>query len=90
MLCADAAKGALGEMKRTVWMISNWYRTQAYYDSGAWRATWNGDGGGVLMNQCPHNLDLWQWICGMPCRLRSSRMSARKVRLRRSASAGKI
>lgn len=64
-------QGALGEMKRTVWIISNWYRTQAYYDSGAWRATWNGEGGGVLMNQCPHNLDVWQWICGMPCRLRA-------------------
>jgi len=63
--------GTLGEMKRTVWIVSNWYRTQAYYDSGDWRATWNGEGGGVLMNQCPHNLDLWQWICGMPCRLRA-------------------
>ena len=58
--------GALGQLKRSVWIITNWYRTQAYYDSGAWRATWNGEGGGVLMNQCPHQLDLWQWICGMP------------------------
>ena len=58
--------GALGQLKRSVWIITNWFRTQAYYDSGAWRATWQGEGGGVLMNQCPHQLDLWQWICGMP------------------------
>ncbi len=59
--------GALGELKRTVWIITNWYRTQRYYDSAGWRATWAGEGGGVLLNQAPHNLDLWQWICGMPC-----------------------
>lgn len=59
--------GELGELKRTVWIITNWYRTQSYYDSGKWRATWAGEGGGVLLNQAPHNLDLWQWICGMPC-----------------------
>ena len=58
--------GELGAMKRTVWIITNWYRTQHYYDSGSWRATWAGEGGGVLLNQAPHNLDLWQWICGMP------------------------
>ena len=58
--------GELGEIRRTSWIITNWYRPQAYYDSGDWRATWSGEGGGVLLNQCPHNLDLWQWICGMP------------------------
>lgn len=58
--------GLLGELKRSVWIITNWYRTQHYYDSGSWRATWRGEGGGVLLNQAPHNLDLWQWICGMP------------------------
>lgn len=58
--------GALGELKRTVWIITNWYRTQHYYNSAGWRATWVGEGGGVLLNQAPHNLDLWQWICGMP------------------------
>ncbi|NLO34779.1 MAG: Gfo/Idh/MocA family oxidoreductase [Clostridiaceae bacterium] len=58
--------GSMGAIKRTNWLITNWYRTQAYYDSGSWRATWAGEGGGVLLNQCPHNLDLWQWICGMP------------------------
>ncbi len=56
----------LGEIKRSCWIITNWYRTQCYYDSGTWRATWKGEGGGVLLNQAPHNLDLWQWICGMP------------------------
>ena len=58
--------GELGELQRVVWIITNWYRTQSYYNSSTWRATWEGEGGGVLLNQCPHNLDLWQWICGMP------------------------
>lgn len=58
--------GELGQLKRTVWLVTNWFRTQSYYDSGDWRATWAGEGGGVLLNQAPHNLDLWQWICGMP------------------------
>lgn len=57
---------SLGEIKRVNWIITDWYRTQAYYDSGDWRATWDGEGGGVLLNQCPHNLDLLQWICGLP------------------------
>ncbi len=61
--------GELGEIRRTNWLITNWYRSQIYYDSGDWRATWSGEGGGVLLNQCPHNLDLWQWICGMPERV---------------------
>ena len=64
--------GALGVPKRFVWIITDWYRTQAYYDSGSWRATWNGEGGGVLLNQAPHNLDLWQWIFGMPQRVRAA------------------
>lgn len=63
--------GELGEIKRTNWMITDWYRSQSYYDSGNWRATWDGEGGGVLLNQCPHNLDLWQWICGMPCKVQA-------------------
>ena len=58
--------GKYGEIRRTNWIITSWYRPQAYYDSGDWRATWSGEGGGVLLNQCPHQLDLWQWICGMP------------------------
>lgn len=63
--------GKLGQPKRLVWIVTNWYRTQAYYDSGSWRATWNGEGGGVLLNQAPHNLDLWQWIFGMPKKIRA-------------------
>ena len=63
--------GRLGAIKRVSWIVTNWYRTQSYYDSGDWRATWNGEGGGVLLNQCPHNLDLIQWICGMPNRVRA-------------------
>ena len=63
--------GELGEIKRMSWLITDWYRTQFYYDSGAWRATWSGEGGGVLLNQCPHQLDLWQWILGMPKKVQS-------------------
>ena len=63
--------GSMGRIRRTNWLITNWYRPQSYYDSGAWRATWAGEGGGVLLNQCPHNLDLWQWICGMPVKVRA-------------------
>ena len=63
--------GMLGELKRTIWIITNWYRTQEYYDNGGWRATYAGEGGGVLINQCPHQLDLWQWIYGMPKRVRA-------------------
>lgn len=59
----------LGEIKRVNWIITDWYRTQSYYNSGDWRATWSGEGGGVLLNQCPHNLDLLQWICGMPSKV---------------------
>ena len=61
--------GNYGQIRRTNWIITNWYRPQAYYDSGAWRATWAGEGGGVLLNQCPHQLDLWQWLCGMPVKV---------------------
>lgn len=63
--------GEYGEIRRTNWIITNWYRSQLYYDSGDWRATWSGEGGGVLLNQCPHQLDLWQWICGMPVKVHS-------------------
>ena len=63
--------GELGPLQRSNWIITNWYRPQSYYDSGGWRATWAGEGGGVLINQCPHNLDIWQWICGMPRRVRA-------------------
>ena len=60
------SSGRLGAVKRMNWIITDWYRTQRYYDSGSWRATWAGEGGGVLLNQCPHQLDLLVWLCGMP------------------------
>ncbi len=63
--------GELGEIRRSTWIITNWYRSQSYYNSGGWRATWKGEGGGVLLNQDPHQLDLWQWLVGMPVRLRA-------------------
>jgi predicted dehydrogenase len=64
--------GEIGEIKRVNWIITTWYRTQSYYDSGSWRATWAGEGGGVLFNQCPHQLDLLQWVTGMmPSRVRA-------------------
>ena len=65
------ASGEYGQLKRVSWIITDWYRTQAYYNSGVWRATWAGEGGGVMLNQCPHQLDLWQWICGMPSKVKA-------------------
>jgi predicted dehydrogenase len=66
------SSGELGEIRRTNWIITNWYRSQSYYNSGGWRATWAGEGGGVLINQDPHQLDLWQWTIGMmPTRVRA-------------------
>lgn len=65
------ARGELGEIRRIQWTITDWFRSQAYYDSGGWRATWGGEGGGVLLNQCPHQLDLWQWLFGMPATVRA-------------------
>ena len=62
--------GELGQIRRINWIITNWFRTEAYYKLGNWRATWAGEGGGVLLNQCPHNLDLFQWFFGMPKRVR--------------------
>ncbi len=61
--------GKYGQIRRTNWIVTDWYRSQVYYDSGSWRATWAGEGGGVLLNQCPHQLDLWQWMCGMPVKV---------------------
>ena len=60
----------LGQMVRFNWINTDWFRTEAYYTSSAWRATWKGEGGGVLLNQCLHNLDTLQWLCGMPARVR--------------------
>ncbi len=61
--------GDLGKLVRTTWLITDWFRTQSYYNNGGWRATWKGEGGGVLLNQSPHNLDLYQWFVGMPKRI---------------------
>ncbi len=63
--------GELGSLIRINWIITDWFRTQTYYDSGTWRATWRGEGGGVLLNQCPHQLDLMQWFFGMPSKVTS-------------------
>jgi predicted dehydrogenase len=62
--------GELGQVRRVHWEVTNWFRTNYYYATGGWRGTWKGEGGGVLMNQCPHNLDLFQWMFGMPQRVR--------------------
>lgn len=62
-------RGELGHIKRITWIITDWYRPQAYHDSSTWRSTWKTEGGGALINQNPHQLDLWQWIFGMPNRI---------------------
>jgi predicted dehydrogenase len=62
--------GELGQIVRMSWIMTDWFRTEAYYASGGWRATWKGEGGGVLLNQCLHNLDALQWLLGMPARIR--------------------
>ena len=60
------AGGQYGALRRSNWICTDWLRPQIYFDSSPWRATWKGEGGGVLLNQCAHQMDLWQWICGMP------------------------
>ncbi|MEF9976495.1 MAG: Gfo/Idh/MocA family oxidoreductase, partial [Oscillospiraceae bacterium] len=63
------ASGELGQIRRANWIINSWWRPDSYYQQSAWRATWGGEGGGVLVNQAPHQLDLFQWICGIPCKV---------------------
>ncbi|MBN1900113.1 Gfo/Idh/MocA family oxidoreductase, partial [Candidatus Sumerlaeota bacterium] len=63
--------GDLGPLQRASWIITEWFRPEVYYASGTWRATWKGEGGGALLNQCPHTLDMWQWLLGMPIRMRA-------------------
>ena len=63
--------GELGEVRRVNWIITDWFRTHRYYSQGGWRATWAGEGGGILLNQCPHNLDLLHWLLGMPRQVRA-------------------
>lgn len=65
------ASGELGEIRRSSWIINTWWRPDSYYEQSAWRATWGGEGGGILVNQAPHQLDLWQWICGIPTKVYS-------------------
>ena len=63
--------GEFGKINRVQWTITDWFRSEHYYASGGWRATWKGEGGGVLLNQCPHQLDLWQWFFGVPSSVRA-------------------
>jgi predicted dehydrogenase len=76
-------EGQFGKISRISWTITDWYRTQAYYNSGTWRGTWKGEGGGILMNQCPHQLDLFQWFFGMPTKVfaRATRGRYHKVEI---------
>lgn len=67
--------GELGQIRRSNWIINTWWRPDSYYQQSAWRATWGGEGGGVLVNQAPHQLDLWQWICGMPVEITSMNLN---------------
>jgi len=82
------AAGKVGEIFRVQLICSHWYRTQAYYNSGAWRGTWDGEGGGVLLNQAPHSLDLFQWIGGMPQRVVATvETRAHKIEVENTANA---
>jgi predicted dehydrogenase len=69
------AGGELGELYRVNFVASGWYRTQSYYDSGGWRGTWAGEGGGVVMNQAPHHLDLYCWLAGSPSRIKAEALT---------------
>jgi predicted dehydrogenase len=69
------AGGQLGDLYRVSFVASGWYRTQAYYDSGGWRGTWDGEGGGVVMNQAPHHLDLYCWLAGPPRRVKATALT---------------
>jgi len=60
--------GRLGALYRTM-MIYATFRSQAYYDSAGWRATWKGEGGGVLINQAPHSIDRFTWLGGLPSKV---------------------
>lgn len=68
---AIVESGELGQIRRSSWIINTWWRPDSYYRQSEWRATWGGEGGGVLVNQAPHQLDLWQWICGVPTKVTS-------------------
>ena len=61
--------GVCGAVQRIAWCATDWFRTGAYFASAPWRGTWQGEGGGLLINQCPHQLDLWCWLFGLPERV---------------------
>lgn len=65
------ANGTIGEITRTHWTMTNWFRPEVYFQVSDWRATWQGEGGGLLLNQCIHNLDIFQWLCGMPSKVQA-------------------
>ncbi len=71
------ASSEMGEIRRSQWIINTWWRPDSYYQQSTWRATWGGEGGGVLVNQAPHQLDLWQWICGTPVKVFSKNLTGR-------------
>lgn len=68
---AQLDSGRIGTIQRTHWTMTNWFRPEVYFQVSDWRATWKGEGGGLLLNQCIHNLDIFQWICGLPCAVQS-------------------
>lgn len=67
---AQLDEGAIGKLQRSHWTMTNWFRPEVYFQVSDWRATWRGEGGGLLVNQCIHNLDIFQWLCGMPASVR--------------------
>ncbi len=69
------SSGEMGQIRRSQWIINSWWRPDSYYQQSEWRATWGGEGGGVLVNQAPHQLDLWQWICGVPVKVYSKNIN---------------
>ena len=78
-LATSSRAASSGELRHTNWIITTWWRPQGYYDQCEWRATWGGEGGGVLVNQAPHQIDLWQWMCGVPTiGLRQARFGFRR------------
>lgn len=80
--------GGLGELTRINWLITSWYRPQAYYDQGGWRGTWAGEGGGVLTNQCPHQLDLFTWLAGLPIKVKAyTKTVARNINVENDVTA---
>ena len=82
------ADGTLGDIVRVNFIITNWYRSQAYYDQGGWRASYNGEGGGCLINQCIHQLDVLQWLIGMPRAIKAnSRTVGRNITVENDVTA---